>query len=254
MPGTPDGTVRSDRSPRAVPVDLSARAQAGCSPTTSLLTVLVTLTIAVLLSLVVAAHAFLRRRDVPGTPDETARGDRSPRAVPVDLSARTQAGCSPTTSIHRVVVTLTIAVLLSVVVAARAIVHAGAGMPDGPMRTLTLAIGQATLRVAEVTHVTWPWDRLAAALGNAPQPAVPPLLASGSAAAPRPQATPTPPAQTPQVGAVLIGASPPPLTSSRGKIQQALADPPGKQEPTRHLTPTDAAREVRPVLEPKRNL
>ena len=45
-------------------------------------------------------------------------------------------------------------------------------MPDCPMRTLTLAIGQATLRVAEVTHLTWPWDRLAAALGNAPQPAV----------------------------------------------------------------------------------
>jgi hypothetical protein len=144
-------------------------------------------------------------------------------------------------------------VLLSLVVAARAIVHAGAGMPDGPMRTLTLAIGQATLRVAAVTHVTWPWDRLAAALGNAPQPAVPPLLASGSAATPQPQATPTPPVQTPQAGAVLIGA-PPPLTGSRRTIQQPLADQPGTQEPTRHPTPTDAAREARPVLEPKRNL
>src|SRR5205085_5605057 len=156
-------------------------------------------------------------------------------------------------SLHRVLVTLAIALLLSLVVAARAIVHAGAGMPDGPMRTLTLAIGQATLRVAEVTHMTWPWDRLAAAFGNAPQPAVPPLLASGSAAAPRPQATPTPPAQTPQAGAVLIGA-PPPLTGSRRTIQQPLADPPGTQEPTRHPTPTAAARKVRPVLEPKRNL
>jgi hypothetical protein len=144
-------------------------------------------------------------------------------------------------------------VLLSLVVAARAIVHAGAGMPDGPMRTLTLAIGQATLRVAEVTHVTWPWDRLAAALGNAPQPAVPPLLASGSAAAAQPQVTPMPPAQTPQAGAGLIGA-PPLLTGGRRTIQQPLADPPETQEPARHPTPTDVAREVRPVLEPKRNL
>src|SRR5438105_1165729 len=131
MSGTPDETVRGERSPRAVPVDLSARAQAGCSPTTSLHRVLVTLAIAVLLSLVVAARALLHRRDVPGTPDETVRGERSPRAVPVDLSAlsaRAQAGCSPTTSLHRVLVTLAIAVLLSLVVAARAIVHAGAGM------------------------------------------------------------------------------------------------------------------------------
>ena len=61
---------------------------------------------------------FPRRRDVPGTPDGTARGDRSPRAVPVALSARAQAGCSPTTSLHMVLVTLIIAVLLSMVVAA----------------------------------------------------------------------------------------------------------------------------------------
>src|ERR687885_2793385 len=136
MPGTPDGTVRSDRSPRAVPVDLSARAQAGCSPTTSLLTVLVTLTIAVLLSLVVAAHAFLRRRDMPGTPDGTVRSDRSPRAVPVDLSARAQAGCSPTTSLLTVLVTLTIAVLLSLVVAAHAFLRRRdvPGTPDETAR------------------------------------------------------------------------------------------------------------------------
>src|ERR687883_1189001 len=155
---------------------------------------------------------------MPGTPDGTVRSDRSPRAVPVECSPRAQAGGSPTTSIHKVLVTLAIAVLLALVVAARAIVHAGAGMPDGPMRTLTLAIGQATLRVADVTHVTWPWDRLAGAVGNAPQPAVPPLLASGSAATLQPQRTPTPPAPTPQAGAGLIGG-PPSLTSSRRTIQ-----------------------------------
>src|SRR5205085_3439846 len=167
-------------------------------------TVLAALAIAVLRRVGVTARAFGRRRYGRRTLDKTARRERAtaraPRAVTVDVPARADAGCSPTTSLHKVLVTLAIAVLLSLVVAARALVHAGAGMPDGPMRMLTLAIGQATLRVAEVTHMTWPWDRLAAAFGNAPQPAVPPLLASGSAAAPRPQATPTP-AQTPQAGA-----------------------------------------------------
>src|SRR5207248_514947 len=128
--------------------------------------------------------------------------------------------CSPTTSLHKVLATLAIAMLLSLVVAARAIVHAGAGMPDGPMRTLTLAIGQATLRVAEVTHLTWPWDRLAAALGNAPQPAVPPLLASGPAAALVQRATQLP-AKMSQAGALLIGTLRPPI-GARRKASQRL--------------------------------
>ena len=55
---------------------------------------------------------FRRRRYGPATPDETARRYRavagSPRAATIDVSPRAEAGCSPTTSLHKVLVTLTL--------------------------------------------------------------------------------------------------------------------------------------------------
>ena len=88
---------------------------------------------------------------------------------------------SPTTSIYRVLITLTTALLISMVFDARGIVHSGNGMPDGPQRSAALVVGRTVVRLAEAVHLTWPWDRLQSALGRSSQPALPPLLASGSA-------------------------------------------------------------------------
>jgi hypothetical protein len=87
---------------------------------------------------------------------------------------------SPTTSIGNVALTLLIAMVFAVVLDARGIIHSGNGMQDGPMRTGTLAVGNFALRVAEFTHLTWPWDEFQAALGRQQQPTVAPLLAPGS--------------------------------------------------------------------------
>lgn len=87
---------------------------------------------------------------------------------------------SPTTSIGHVALTLLISMVFAVVLDARGIIHSGNGMQDGPMRTGTLAVGNFALRVAEFTHLTWPWDDIQAALGRQPQPAIAPLLAPAS--------------------------------------------------------------------------
>jgi hypothetical protein len=85
---------------------------------------------------------------------------------------------SPTTSIHKVLITLIIGLLLGSLFGARGIVHSGEGMEDGPARAVTLKIGHTLLPVAETLHLTWPWDRAEEALGRQSQPAVPPLLAT----------------------------------------------------------------------------
>lgn len=85
---------------------------------------------------------------------------------------------SPTTSIGKVVATLLISMMLAVILDAPGIVHSGNGMQDGPMRTATLAVGTFALRIADFTHLTWPWDEFQAALGRQQQPAIAPLLAS----------------------------------------------------------------------------
>src|SRR5207302_2318953 len=109
------------------------------------------------------------------------------------------------------------------------------------------------------------WDRLATALGNAPQPAAPPLLASSSAAdgpPPAPRATQLP-ATMPQGGAgayraerdrrpYVVGALRSPI-GARRRASQLLLGPSYERAPGRQLTPSHQARAVRPVLEPKRH-
>jgi hypothetical protein len=87
-----------------------------------------------------------------------------------------------TTSIWRVLFTLALAGLLALLVDARGVVHAGAGMPDGPARSIALSVGNEALAVDAPLHLTWPWDRLYAALGKRLQPTIPPLLAVASVA------------------------------------------------------------------------
>jgi len=103
---------------------------------------------------------------------------------------------APTTSILNVLVSLAIGLGLAVILGARGLVHAGNGMDDGTKRNVTLSVGNATLRLAEDLHLTFPWDQAETALGRAPQPAIPPLLAGGLAfpTAPPPATnTPVPP-------------------------------------------------------------
>ena len=46
------------------------------------------------------------------------------------------------------------------------------------MRSATLAVGNFALRIADFTHLTWPWDEVQSALGRGPQPAIAPLLST----------------------------------------------------------------------------
>mgnify|MGYP001183744713 CR=1 FL=1 len=112
---------------------------------------------------------------------------------------------SPTTSIQRVLVTMVTGMLLAVVVDAGAVVHASAGMPDGPVRTVTHSIGTTALQFAEATHLNWPSRQLTAILGRPTQPSTPPLLAAanspatasgGTSSADDPPPEATPPAAT----------------------------------------------------------
>lgn len=109
---------------------------------------------------------------------------------------------SPTTSIGRVLLTVITSLLLALLFGARGVVHAGEGMPDGPMRIITLRVGQTVLQATTALHLTWPWDQVEAALGRAPQPSVAPLLSSGAATPvpPVPPTPPTPPTPTPFPG------------------------------------------------------
>lgn len=92
------------------------------------------------------------------------------------------ASYSPITTIGRAMLAIAVCLLVSLVMDAQGIVHAGQGMSDGPMRTATLDVGNPALDIADFTHVGWVWTQLAAARGYSPQPAVPPLLAVGTPA------------------------------------------------------------------------
>ncbi|HWE60513.1 MAG TPA: hypothetical protein VHB98_02265, partial [Chloroflexota bacterium] len=84
------------------------------------------------------------------------------------------------TTVRRMLFAVMTSLLLALVLDARGIVHSGDGMQDGPMRTVTLTVGNAALWIAEATRLDWPWDELHTALGYKQQPAVAPLLASGA--------------------------------------------------------------------------
>jgi len=85
----------------------------------------------------------------------------------------------PTTSVGKVLLSLAIGLGLAIILGARGLVHAGNGMDYGTERDITLSVGNAALRVEEALRLTFPWDKAEDALGRAPQPALPPLLASG---------------------------------------------------------------------------
>lgn len=126
---------------------------------------------------------------------------------------------SPTTSIGPVLTSIAVGLALALLLDARGIVHAGLGMPDGPFRTATLDVGHTALDLSEAAHLTWLWDGLSTALGHAPQPEVPPLLASGATVA-------TPSAQPARATAMPTPAraSPTP-TSTAGATATAHARP-----------------------------
>lgn len=98
--------------------------------------------------------------------------------APVAPAVPAAPAASPTTSIGRVLLTLAVAMLLSLVLGARGLVHAGQGMQDGTERSVVLAVGQRVLDVSGAVDLTWPWDRVEAALGRAPQTGSPLLAAS----------------------------------------------------------------------------
>lgn len=84
----------------------------------------------------------------------------------------------PTSSITQVLLAFAIGMLLALLLDARAVIHAGDGMTQGPLRVVTVRIGRIALQAAQTTHLTWPRDELDALLGHKAQPAVPPLLAA----------------------------------------------------------------------------
>lgn len=92
---------------------------------------------------------------------------------------------SPVTSLSRLLLTLAVAAIVSVLFTARGIIHSGEGMAAGPAQTLTLTIGHAALGAAQFMHVTGPWDRFETALGHKTQPVLPPLLATAPGRASR---------------------------------------------------------------------
>lgn len=85
----------------------------------------------------------------------------------------------PTTSVGKLLLSLAIGLAVAVILGARGLIHAGNGMEFGTKRDVTLAVGNAALHIEEALHLTFPWDQAEVALGRAPQPALPPLLASG---------------------------------------------------------------------------
>ncbi|MGH2411000.1 MAG: DUF459 domain-containing protein, partial [Chloroflexota bacterium] len=103
-------------------------------------------------------------------------------------------GKQPTTTVGKLLLSLAIGLVLAVILGARGLIHAGNGMEYGTKRDITLSVGNAALRIEEALHLTFPWDQAEIALGRAPQPALPPLLASGlDFPSPLPQATATTP-------------------------------------------------------------
>src|SRR5947209_13378155 len=108
-----------------------------------------------------------------------SRGPATPRArVWRGVGSGRNLDESPTTSVGHVVTTLLVSMVLAVILGARGIVHSGNGMQDGPMRSATLAVGNFALKIADFTHLTWPWDEVQSALGRQPQPAIAPLLST----------------------------------------------------------------------------
>lgn len=80
---------------------------------------------------------------------------------------------------------MAVSFVVALLLCGRGLAHSAAGMPDGWERSVALGLGNSIVWVEERTGLTWPWDRLSAALGHAPVQTDSPLLASGAT-------TPTP--------------------------------------------------------------
>jgi hypothetical protein len=155
---------------------------------------------------------------ISGRTSSRSRGRAVPRArVWRGVASARDLNESPTTSIGKVVTTLLIAMVLAVILDARGIVHSGNGMQDGPMRTATLAAGNFALRIADFTHLTWPWDEFQAALGRQQQPAIAPLLASD----PLPAVVPSSPVQVRPTATHAMARYPVPTVRPIGSYQKA---------------------------------
>src|SRR5207245_1094250 len=87
---------------------------------------------------------------------------------------------SPTTSIWHVLLTATIGFSLAILLSGRGLVHSAQGMADGPMKRITLSVGQAVVKAADRFGANVPWDRAEVALGRDTQPALPPMLSSSA--------------------------------------------------------------------------
>lgn len=168
--------------------------------------------------------------DAPPPPPNWRVSVAAPRPLHTGSGARASPGAptcidspahSPTTSLYRVLIAMTTALLLAMVLGAQGIVHAGTGMPDGPQRDITLDVGRTAFQVSRATHLDWPWRRFQAALGRPAQPDIPPLLAS------RPNiAEVEPPVRYPVRDVARVARSRPAV---RGTLQRAPARSPTLQ-------------------------
>ena len=95
---------------------------------------------------------------------------------PVALDSAAVDTLSPTTSIQKVLLTIGIALVLGLLLNARSIRHDADGMNDGVPRDVTIHVSDVALWISGHTGLTWPRDRIDAALGNTIQPSIPPLL------------------------------------------------------------------------------
>lgn len=116
-----------------------------------------------------------------------------PRVEPV-----VEAGISPVTSIRHVLGVFALGMLLGLIFGARGLVHAAYGMPDGPERTITLAVAQPVLRVTQAVGLTRPWDVVEAALGHSTVTNTAPLLAAPAIRTHHPIPTTQQPAAAPK--------------------------------------------------------
>ncbi|HXT38374.1 MAG TPA: DUF459 domain-containing protein [Chloroflexota bacterium] len=170
-------------------------------------------------------------------------------------------GEQPTTSVWKLLLSLVIGLVLTVILGARGLIHAGNGMDYGTERDITLSVGNAALRIETALHLTFPWDQAEIALGRAPQPALPPLLASGidfPTSLPRATETPVPPERHRGLAVARIGLRPSPtltptvsVVNHRGPSSGPTIYPTHEATATRTIAPATATPSRTPTSTPR---
>jgi hypothetical protein len=122
---------------------------------------------------------------------------------------------SPVTSVGKTLLTLVVCLGLGLILGAPGVVHSGKGMPDGPARSITLALGGGAQAIADITHLNLAWTLTRSALGRPNDQTSSPLLATGPS-----QPIHAPPAKP--------GATPPKGTPASGQPLPAAAGRPTK--------------------------